>query len=216
MSPLLQASVQSQIPDLKCNIEEAHKNIISDTVGGSRAEIGLVVYWIVYGLHIFLPIQFAGWLTKSADPTKDQPKMGMGLPDTKWKDISPMQLSLYRSPSLLDHLIKRELTITQANHLADGQQQYTQGLILLFIAIIVSGFVFWFNMYKANKFVLTKWLKISAGVILCLGVVFSAFLGIWASSLYAVTGILLLPIATLAFGVFYGLWSTNDYQIYEP
>jgi hypothetical protein len=67
---------------LKCNIEEAHKNVIADTVGGSRAEIGLLVYWILYGLHIFLPIQFAGWLSKS-DQKKvgDDSKTGMGLPN---------------------------------------------------------------------------------------------------------------------------------------
>jgi hypothetical protein len=48
---------------LKCNIEDAHKNVIADAVGGSRAEIGLVLYWILYGLCIVLPIQFAGWLS---------------------------------------------------------------------------------------------------------------------------------------------------------
>ena len=84
-------------------------------------------------------------------------------------------------------------------------------MVLLFIAIIVSGFVFWFNMYRANKFVLTKWMKVSAGLILFLAVAFSVTLGIWANGMYALTAILLLPCAALAFGVFYGMWSTNDY-----
>lgn len=87
---------------------------------------------------------------------------------------------------------------------------------MLFIAIIVSGICFWFNMYRANKFVLTRWMKVFAGVILGLGIAFSITLGIWANGMYALTAILLLPVAALAFAVFIGMWSTNDYQLYEP
>ena len=127
-----------------------------------------------------------------------------------------MQLSLYRGPGLIDHLVRRELFISKENYLDTGTPQSSSGIGLLFLAIIMSGFIFWFNMYRANKFQLTKTMTVAAITILVVSLAFSVIIAIWSKTLFTFTCILLLPSTVLSFAVFYGLWSRNDYQLYEP
>jgi hypothetical protein len=60
MSPLLQAHVQSKIPDLKCNFEKLNINTFVEAVKNARTEVLLVLYWAYYFLNIFAPAWIAG------------------------------------------------------------------------------------------------------------------------------------------------------------
>jgi len=56
----------------------------------------------------------------------------------------------------------------------------------------------------------------SAVLLLVVGGVFSLILAISSKSYFALTTIMCLPSSALTFSVFYGLWSTNDYQLFVP
>jgi len=57
-----------------------------------------------------------------------------------------MQLPVYRTPSILDHLVQRKMSISNTSE----KNVYNMGIVLLFIAVVAGNFVLWFNVYRAN------------------------------------------------------------------
>jgi len=57
-----------------------------------------------------------------------------------------MQLPVYRTPSILDHLVQRKMSISNTSE----KNVYNMGIVLLFISVVAGNFVLWFNVYRAN------------------------------------------------------------------
>ena len=71
--------------------------------------------------------------------------------------------------------------------------------------------VFWYNLYKVNKYEMTTMMYIFAAVILLLAAVFSVILGVYTKSFFGLTSILILPTSCIAFAIFFGMWMHNDF-----
>ena len=53
-------------------------------------------------------------------------------------------------------------------------------------------------------------------LILVVAAVFAVILAVISKSYFTVTTLVVLPFSALAFSIFYGFWSNNDYQLFVP
>jgi hypothetical protein len=107
------------------------------------------------------------------------------------------------------------MTITDKEHECGGMALYNSGLVLLFTSILLAVMVFWYNLYKVNKYEMNMVMYVFAGVILALAVTFSVILGTYSQNNFGLISILILPSSCIAFAIFFGMWMHNDFLMYE-